>query len=52
MPQNNPFDEYSNDLLALDSRNVVDTAVTDTVHCIETFGVDQYELYITERLVN
>ena len=48
----NPFDEYSNDLLVLDNRNIVDTAVADTAYCIETLGVDQYESYVTERLVN
>ena len=30
----NPFAEYSSDLLVLNSRNVVDTAVADTVRQI------------------
>ena len=48
----NSFAESSDDLLVLDSRNIVDSAVADTVHRIETLGGDQYELYVTERLVN
>ena len=47
----NRFAECSDDLV-LDSRNIVDSAIADTVCSIETLGGDQYELYVTERLVN
>ena len=48
----NPFCESSSDLLVLDSRNIADAAVVDTVHQIEKLGLDQYEAYVEERLVN
>ena len=35
----NPFIENSDDLLVLDSRNIVDSAMADTVRCIERIGV-------------
>ena len=40
------------DLLVLNSRDVVDTAVADTVRQMEKLGVEQYETYVEERLVN
>ncbi len=48
----NPFCETSTDLLVLDSRNIVDSAVADTVFRMEKFGLDKYEMYVNERLVN
>ena len=48
----NPFTEESSDLLVLDSRNIADAAVADTVQQIEQIGVKQYEAYVDERLVN
>jgi hypothetical protein len=48
----NPFNELSDDLLVLDSRNIADTAVADTVHRIEQLGLEQYENYVEERLIN
>ncbi len=48
----NPFCETSNDLLVLDSRNIVDSAVADTVFRMEKFDLDKYEMYVNERLVN
>ena len=48
----NPFIESSGDLLVLDSRNIIDTAVVDTLHHIEKLGQDQYEAYVEERLIN
>ena len=48
----NPFTEESSDLLVLDSRNIVDAAVADTVQQIEQIGLEQYEAYVDERLVN
>ncbi len=46
----NPFLEDSEDLL-VDSRNIVDTALSDTFKDIEQLGLDQYETYVEERLV-
>jgi len=47
-----PFAEYSSDLLVLNSRDVVDTAVADTVRQMEKLGLKQYETYVEERHVN
>ena len=38
----NPFTEDSNDLLVLDSRNIADATVADTVQQIEQIGLEQY----------
>jgi hypothetical protein len=49
----NPFSEKSSvDLLVLDTRNIVDTEVIHTVNHIEKLGQDQYDTFITERLVD
>ena len=48
----NPFIENSDDLLVLDSRNIVDSAVADIVRYIERLGFDQYNTYVCERLVD
>ena len=47
-----PFTEYSSDLLVLKSRDVVDTAVAETVGQILKIGLEQYESYVEKRLVN
>ena len=47
----NPFLEDSEDLLVLDSRNIVHVAVSDAIKEIEQLGIDQYEAYVEERLV-
>ena len=47
----NPFLEDSEDLLVLDSRNIVDASVRDAIQKIEQLGIDQYEVYVEERLV-
>jgi len=39
----NPFSENSSDLLVLDSRNIVDAAVADTVRQLKTLGNAQYQ---------
>ena len=44
----NPFTEDSSDLLVLDSRNIMDVAVANTVQQIEQI---EYECYVEERLV-
>ena len=36
----NPFAEYSSDLLVLNSRDVVDTAMADTVRQMEKLGLE------------
>ena len=48
----NPFTENSNDLLVLDSRDLADPAVINTVRQIEKLGQEQYDVYVSERLVS
>ena len=48
----NPYSENSSDLLVLDSRNIVDAAVADSVKKIEKLGLERYETYVNERLVS
>ena len=48
----NQFAEYSSDRLVLNSWDVVDTAVADTVRQTEKLGLEQYETYVEHRLVN
>jgi hypothetical protein len=48
----NPFDDNSGDLLVLDTRDIVDTAIINTLRQIESLGKEQYETYVTEWLVN
>ncbi len=47
-----PFTDNSNDLLVLDTRNIVDAAVIYTVRHIEELGQQQYDTYVQDRLVN
>ena len=47
----NPFPEESDDLLVLDSRDVADPAIAQTVRVIEKTGQDQYDKYMTERVI-
>ena len=47
----NSFTENRSDLLVLDNRNIAEQAVADTVFQIEQLGQEQYEKYVTERLV-
>ena len=44
----NPFMEESEDLLALDSREVAGPAIVQTVHEIAKTGQDQYDKDMTE----
>ena len=46
----NPFTEDSGDLLVLDTRDVADPAVVETVRMIEKKGQEQYDKYMTERI--
>ena len=48
----NPFSDCSSDLLVLNSRDVMDTTVADTVGRILEIGIEQYEDYVEKRLVN
>ena len=47
----NPFMEESRDLLVLDIRDIADPAVVTTVRGIEKKGHDQYDSFVTDRLV-
>ena len=46
----NPFLEGSQDLLVIDTRDVMDTAVAETVRKFETLGEGQYKAFVDERL--
>lgn len=46
----NPFLEHSEDLLVIDTRDIVDSEVAETVRNIETLGEEQYTKFVTERL--
>ena len=46
----NPFVEESDDLLVLDTRNILDASVVETIKMIEELGKTQYEAFVTERL--
>ena len=48
----NPFAQYSSDLLVLKSRDVVDTAVAETVRQMKKLELELYETDVEERLVN
>ncbi|GFO47369.1 hypothetical protein PoB_007387400 [Plakobranchus ocellatus] len=47
----NPFMEESEDLLVLDSREIADPAIVQSVRSIEKTGQDQYDKYMTERVI-
>ena len=47
----NSFMEESEYLLVLDSRDVADPAIVQTVREIEKTGQDQYDKYMTERVI-
>ena len=47
----NPFVEESGDPLVLDTRDIADPAVVTTVRGIEKKGHDQYDSFVTDRLV-
>ncbi len=46
----NPFLERSQDLLVIDTKDIMDAQVAETVRRIETLGEEQYTEYVTERL--
>lgn len=45
----NPFEEDSEDLLALDTKDIMDTAVVETVKNVVKIGQDQYREFVKER---
>ena len=46
----NPFLERSQDLLVIDTKDIMDAQVAESVRRIETLGEEQYTEYVTERL--
>ena len=48
----NPFSEKGSDLLVLDTRDLADPAVMESLNHIEKLGWDQYYSYVSERLVS
>ena len=47
----NPFLENSEDLIVLDTRDIVGASVGETVRNAETLGKEQYEVFVDERLI-
>jgi len=47
----NPFSESSSDLLVLDTKDVVDKEVIDTLYKIKQLGFQQHNTFVKERLV-
>ena len=47
----NPFVEESKDLLRLDTRDIIDPAVADYLRQAEEIGQKQYEVFMTNRLI-
>ena len=47
----NPFLEDSDDLLVLDTRNIMPETVKQTINPIENTGEDQYKCFIEEWLI-
>jgi predicted DsbA family dithiol-disulfide isomerase len=46
----NPFLEKSQDLLVLDTRDIADTSVIESVRKVEALGEEQYQVFVKERL--
>ena len=46
----NPFLEKSHDLLVLDTKNIMDASVVETVRKIKSLGLEQYKKFVEERL--
>ena len=47
----NPFEEDSNELLALDTKQIADVSVIQTVESAYKIGKDQFNLFVKERLM-
>ncbi|CAC5369681.1 unnamed protein product [Mytilus coruscus] len=48
----NPFREQSTDLLILDTRDIVDPRVSETIRTEENLGKEPYHQFVAERLEN
>ena len=46
----NPFLENTQDLLVLDTRDIIETPVAETVRKIESLDEEQYTKFVEERL--
>ena len=46
----NPFLEKRYDLLVLDTKNIMDASVVETVRKIKSLGLEQYKKFVEERL--
>ena len=46
----NPLLEKSHDLLVLDTKNIMDTSVVETVRKIKSLGLEQHKKFVEERL--
>ena len=46
----NPFLEESKDLLVLDTKDIMDASVADTVRKVQSLGEEQYKKFVNERL--
>ena len=47
----NPFEEQGDELIAVHTRDVMDSAVVDTVQNVLQIGKSQYDSYVEERLI-
>ena len=50
MEMGNPFKEASQDLLVLNSRDIIDPSIVATVRSIQKLGQQQYDQFVVERL--
>ena len=48
----NPFEEQGNELIAVHTRDVMDSADVDTVQNVLQIGNSQYDSYVQERLID
>ena len=46
----NSFLEKSHDLLVLDTKNIMDASVVESVRKIKSLGLEQYKKFVEERL--
>ena len=47
----NPFMEQGEELLVLDTRDILDTSVGEKVRKAEMVGEEQYQIFVEERLI-
>ena len=46
----NPFADQTGDLFVLDTRDIADSKVVETVRTVEQLGKDQYQQFVTKKL--